>query len=42
MKLYSHAERPELFERRGEIGQAWPEFMYHDPVSDDHWDRQYE
>jgi GNAT superfamily N-acetyltransferase len=42
VKLYSHAERPELFERRGEIGQAWHEFMYHDPVSNDLWDRQYE
>ena len=42
MRLFSHAERPELLERRGELGDAWPEFMYHDPVANAHWDRQYE
>ena len=42
MRIYSHAERPELRERRGELGDAWPEFMYHDPVANAHWDRQYE
>jgi len=42
VRLFSHAERPELGERRGELGDAWPEFMYHDPVANAHWDRQYE
>ncbi len=42
MKLFSHAERPELLERRGELGAAWDEFMYHDAVANAHWDRQYE
>ena len=42
MRIYSHAERPELRERRGELGDAWPEFMHHDPVANAHWDRQYE
>jgi hypothetical protein len=42
VKLFSHAERPELFERRAELGDAWDEFMYHDAVANAHWDRQYE
>ena len=42
MKIYSHAERPELLERRGELGAAWDEFMYNDAVANAHWDRQYE
>ena len=42
MRLCSHAERRELRERRGELGDAWPEFMYHDPVANAHWDRHYE
>ena len=42
MKLYSQAERPELLARRKELGATWDEFMYHDPVSDDYWMRQYE
>jgi GNAT superfamily N-acetyltransferase len=42
MRLYSHAERPELVERRGELGDAWDEFMYHDAVANRLWDRQYE
>lgn len=42
MRLFSHAERPELVQRRGELGDPWPEFMYHDPVANAHWDRQYE
>lgn len=42
MKLFSHTERPELVERRGELGAAWEEFMYHDAVANAHWDRQYE
>ena len=42
MRLYSQAERPELLERRKELGDTWDEFMYHDPVSDDYWMRQYE
>ena len=42
MKLVSYAERPELLARRGELGAAWDEFMYHDAVAGEHWDRQYE
>lgn len=42
MRIFSHAERPELVERRGELGAAWDEFMYHDAVANAHWDRQYE
>jgi len=42
VRLFSHAERPELQQRRGELGAAWDEFMYHDAVANLHWDRQYE
>jgi hypothetical protein len=42
MKLVSHADRPELLERRGELGAAWDEFMYHDAVAGEYWSRQYE
>jgi hypothetical protein len=42
MRLYSQAERPELLERRKELGATWDEFMYHDSVSDVYWTRQYE
>ena len=42
MRIYSHAERPELVKRRGELGEAWEEFMYHDAVANLHWDHQYE
>ncbi len=42
MKLVSYAERPELLARRDELGAAWDEFMYHDAVAGEHWDRQYE
>jgi hypothetical protein len=42
VRLFSHAERPELVERRGELGAAWDEFMYHDTVANRLWDRQYE
>ena len=42
MKLVSYGERPDLLERRGELGAAWDEFMYHDAVASVYWDRQYE
>lgn len=42
MRLVSHAERPDLRERRGELGDAWDEFMYHDAVANRFWDDQYE
>ncbi|MGZ8692665.1 MAG: GNAT family N-acetyltransferase [Gaiellaceae bacterium] len=42
MRLFSQAERPELLERRGELGDAWDEFMHHDAIANAHWDRQYE
>ena len=41
MKLYSQAERPELLQRRDELGDTWHEFMYHDAIANRHWDRQY-
>ena len=42
VKLVSYAERPDLLERRDELGAAWDEFMHHDAVADVHWNRQYE
>ena len=42
MKVVSYAGRPDLLERRGELGAAWEEFMYHDAVANVHWNRQYE
>ena len=42
MKLYSQAERPELLQRRDELGATWEEFMHHDAVASVCWDRQYE
>lgn len=42
MRIFSYAERPELFKRRAELGEPWPEFMHHDPIANAHWDRQYE
>jgi len=42
VKLFSQAERPELLQRRGELGAAWDEFMYHDAVANVFWERQYE
>ena len=42
MKVYSHAERPELLARRDELGDTWDEFMYHDTVAGVHWNRQYQ
>ena len=41
-ELFSLPERPELLQRRGELGDAWEEFMYHDAVANVCWDRQYE
>jgi hypothetical protein len=42
MRLYSQAERPELLQRRDELGATWEEFMHHDAVASVCWDRQYE
>ena len=33
VKLVSYAERPDLLDRRDELGAAWDEFMYHDAVA---------
>ena len=41
MKLVSYLERPDLLERRGELGAAWDEFMYHDAVANVRWNEQY-
>lgn len=42
MKVVSHAEQPDLRERRGELGMPWPAFMYEDPIANEYWDEQYE
>ena len=42
MKIVSYVERPDLLERRDELGAAWDEFMYHDAVANVYWNRQYE
>jgi hypothetical protein len=42
VKLVSYGERPDLLERRDELGAAWDEFMYHDAVAGEYWNRQYE
>ena len=42
MNLVSYEQRPELLDRRDELGAAWDEFMYHDAVAGEHWNRQYE
>jgi hypothetical protein len=42
MRVYSQAERPELLQRRDEIGAVWDEFMHHDAVADVCWNGQYE
>jgi len=42
VKLFSQAERPELLERRDELGDTWDEFMYHDAVASVFWERQYD
>ena len=41
MKLVSYVERPDLLERRDELGAAWDEFMYHDAVANVRWNGQY-
>jgi hypothetical protein len=40
VRIFSQAERPELWERRDELGEAWPAFMHHDPIANAHWDRK--
>jgi GNAT superfamily N-acetyltransferase len=35
--LYTHAERPELYERHVPPEEVWPLFMLQDPVSDQYW-----
>jgi GNAT superfamily N-acetyltransferase len=43
VRIFSHAERPELVERREEaVGGAWDAFMYEDPIANRLWDEQYE
>jgi hypothetical protein len=42
MRLYSQVERPELLDRRDELGDTWHEFMLHDAVANKVWNRQYE
>ena len=37
MEVFTYAERPDLVERIGEIGEVWPQFMYHAQVIDLHW-----
>lgn len=42
MILATFAERPDLVERLRGIGEAWPEFMYHDAVCSRYWGRLHE
>jgi len=42
VKLVSYDERPDLLDRRDELGAAWDEFMYHDAVANVRWNQQYE
>jgi vacuolar-type H+-ATPase catalytic subunit A/Vma1 len=42
VKVVSYVERPDLLERRDELGAAWDEFMYHDAVANARWNGQYE
>lgn len=41
-RIVTVAERPDLEERLGEVGDPWPEFIHHDEVVNRHWPRLYE
>jgi hypothetical protein len=41
VRFFSQADRPELLQRRDELGETWDEFMHHDAVASVCWDRQY-
>lgn len=41
MLVASYAQRPDLAERTGEIGDVWPEFVHHARLNR-HWQRLYE
>src|SRR5918995_1880014 len=41
-RIVTIAERPDLEERLGEVGDPWPEFIHHDEVVNRHWPRLYE
>jgi len=40
--FFSVAERPELRERRRELGDVWAQFLLHDAVSNRFWSRLHE
>jgi hypothetical protein len=40
--LYTHAERPDLLEHHIPPGEAWPQFMLQDPVTDRLWHHLYD
>ena len=37
MRVVTYTERPDLVERISEIGEVWPEFLYHADVPELHW-----
>lgn len=41
-RIFTVADRPELEERLGEVGDPWPEFIHHDEVVNRHWPRLYD
>lgn len=41
-EIVTLAERPDLRERLGEIGDPWPEFIHHDPTINRRWSALYE
>jgi hypothetical protein len=41
--VVTYAEHPDLRDAMGQVGsEPWPEFMFHDAVSNNHWDRLYD
>jgi GNAT superfamily N-acetyltransferase len=40
-RTFTVAQRPELADRLGEVGDPWPEFLRHDEVVNSGWDEMY-
>ena len=39
MQVFTYAERPDLADRADEVGDVFPEFLYHGDVTNLHWHR---
>jgi hypothetical protein len=39
VQVFTYAERPDLADRAGEVGDPWPEFIHHADVTVLHWHR---